>query len=136
VDREAYLAAAATIDESRNIVRELSVRYPNCIRPALREITFVHHAGIVYLKTLDDKENLELEDTSFISDRTDDDVFFTSSHSPNVNADLLVQQFDPYSIINCFQIFTSEAGERIAQAFQGGVLETLFPSQPMPGASA
>jgi hypothetical protein len=95
----------------------------------------VHYAGVAYLKTNDDKENLSLEDTSFIASGRER-LLFPSSHSPNQNADLLVQEFDPYSIINCFDLFTAEAAARVAQAYEDGTLESMFPAQTAPEATA
>jgi hypothetical protein len=128
-DREAYLAVAATVEESRNVLAELSTRYPACLKPELREVSFVHFGATAYLKTSDDKGQVMLEDTSFVSDVSDDGdaPFFSPGHSPDENADLLARRFDPYSIISCFSLFTDEAAARIAQAYGAGNLDSLFP---------
>jgi len=126
-DREAYLAVAVGVDESHNVVSELAQRYPDCLKPSLREITFVHYANVAYLKTLNEKGEVDLEDTSFVSDGADG-LFFPASNSADENAALLVCRFDPYSIISCFELFTNEAMERVAQAYQAGTLDSLFPA--------
>jgi hypothetical protein len=117
VDREAYLSVAASVDESRNVVAEFEAQYPSSLKPSIREIRFVHYASVAYLKTLDEQGTVELEDTSFISDGADG-LFFSPSNSADENAGLLVNKFDPYSIINCFDLLTSEAAEKVAQAYE------------------
>jgi len=124
-DREAYLAVAASVDESRNVLAEFAAQHPSCLKPSIREIRFVHYEDVAYLKTLDDKGTVELEDTSFISDGADG-LFFSPSNSADQNADLLVQKFDPYSIINCFELFTSDAAERVVQAYEASKPATLI----------
>jgi hypothetical protein len=131
-DREAYLAVAATVDESRNVLGELSTRYPACLKSELREISFVHYGVTAYLKTSNDKGQIMLEDTSFVSNPTDG-LFFSPAHSPSENADLLVSKFDPYSIINCFSMFTDGAAAKIAQAYDAGTLDSLFPTPATAG---
>jgi hypothetical protein len=117
-DREAYLAVAAMVDESRNVLAELDSQYPSSVKSTLREIRFLHYDGVAYLKTVDDKGNVELEDTAFVSGGGDEGLFFPLSHSADENAGLLVQKFDGYSIINCFSLFTDEAAQRIADEFE------------------
>ena len=112
-DREAYLAVAASVDESRDVIAELATKYPDSLRPSIKEITFVHYDGVAYLKTKDDKGTVKLEDTSFIS-RGRDKLFFSPEDSADKNGDLLVHQFDPYSIINCFDLFTDAAAQNVA----------------------
>lgn len=116
-DREAYLAVAASVDESRNVVAELAQQHPSSLKPSIHEITFVHYENVAYLKILDDKGTVVLEDTSFISDEATG-LFFPASNPADKNADLLVGKFDPYSIINCFDLFTSEAAKKVAEAYE------------------
>jgi hypothetical protein len=131
-DREAYLAVAASVDESRNVFAELDTQHPVSLKPTIREIKFLHYEGVAYLKTVDDKGNVELEDTAFISGGGEADLFFPLHNSADVNAELLVQKLDRYSIINCFDLFTSEAAQRIADE-----VEANRPQPPLlPEASA
>lgn len=117
-DREAYLAVAASVDESSDISTELAAQHPLCLKPTIREVRFVHYEGIAYLKTVDDKGNVVLEDTSVVSGDGKEGLFFPLTNSADANAELLVRELDPYSIINCFDLFTSEAAQRIAEAFE------------------
>lgn len=123
-DREAYLAVAASVDESRNVVAEVAAQHPSCLKPSIREISFVHYASVAYLKTLDEKGTVLLEDTSFVSEGADG-MFFSPSNSADKNADLLVHELEPYSIINCFDLFTSEAAGRVAQVYEASKPVTL-----------
>lgn len=125
-DPEAYGAVAAAVMESRNVLAELSDKYPNCVQPTIVHIGFVHHGETVYLKVVDTEGEVNLTDTEFISGEGLDDHFFSQSYSPDGNADRLVKQLDPYSIVNCFEIFTNEAVGRIAEAYQAGTLGSLF----------
>lgn len=116
-DREAYLAVVASVEESRNVISELDAQHPSSLRPSIRGISFVHYENVAYLKTVDDKGTVELEDTSFISEGASE-LFFSPSNSAEENARLLVEKFDPYSIINCFDLFTSDAAKRVAEQYE------------------
>jgi hypothetical protein len=135
IDREAYLAVAATVEESRNLLSDLSRRYPSCVKSELREISFVHYASTAYLKTSSDKGEVTLEDTSFITGGNDE-LLFSPSHSPDENANLLLHRFDPLSIINCFDLFTDEAATNVGQAHEAGTLNSLFPDPAISGETA
>lgn len=117
-DREAYLAVAASVDESRNVLAEFDTQYPSSLNPTLREIRFLHYDGVAYMKTVDDKGTVKLEDTAFVSGDGQGDLFFPLNNSADENAELLVRRLDGYSIINCFELFTSEAAQRIADGFE------------------
>ena len=71
---------------------------------------------------------VELEDTSFISDGAEG-CFFLPSHSAEKNAELLVHKFEAYSAINCFDLFTSEGAEKVAQAYEASSPATPLPPQ-------
>jgi hypothetical protein len=131
-DREAYFAFAASVEESRNLVADLAAQHPFCLKPSIREISFVHYENVVYLKTLDETGTVELEDTSFISDGANG-LFFPPANSADKNAELLVHKFDPYSIINCFDLFTSEAAEKIARSFEASRSHALSLAQTATG---
>ncbi|HEY6442229.1 MAG TPA: hypothetical protein VIY66_02685 [Candidatus Acidoferrales bacterium] len=73
-----------------------------------------------------------MEDTSFIASGQGV-LFFSPANAPDQNADLLAQKFDPYSIINCFDLFTRDAAANIAKAYEAGSLDALFPPGAIPG---
>jgi hypothetical protein len=132
-DREAYLAVAASVDESRNVLAELDAQYPSSVKPTLREVKFLHYDGVAYLKTIDDNGKVELEDTSFVG--RNGDLFFATNNSAEANAELLVRKLDGYSIINCFDLFTSEAAQRIAEEIDANRPEPPLLPQASAGAS-
>lgn len=123
IDPDAYHEMVAAMSESRNILPELHQKYPEYLRPDIVHIGFVHYEETVYLKCVGQNGDISLTDTEFISD--ENEQFFSPLRSPDENADLLVRKFDPYSIINCFEIFTDEAVKQIAEAFQCGRLNSL-----------
>lgn len=130
-DPDAYQAVASGVTESRNIVGELSDRYPKFVRPDISHIGFVHHEDVVYLKVVDVDGGLSLTDTRFVADIGEDGseiLFFSPSQCSDQNAELLISKFSPYSIMNCFDLFTDEAAARIGEAHQADRLESLFPS--------
>jgi hypothetical protein len=129
-DREAYLAVAALVDESRDVLTELDAQYPSSLKSTLREIRFLHYDGVAYLKTVDENGKVELEDTASVGGKGD--LFFLPDNSADANAELLVQKLGGYSIINCFDLFTSEAAQRIADEFQANRPQP----HPLPEASA
>jgi hypothetical protein len=125
-DPDAYGAVAAAVRESRNCLDELSGKYPNCVDPAIIHIGFVHYEDDVYLKLIRGDGEVGLTDTEFIKNEMND-CSFSESRSPDENADLLVNEFHPFSITNCFDFFTKAATEHIAAAHEAGTLESLFP---------
>jgi len=119
-DPWAYQAVASAVMESRNVLNELSGKYPGYVRPDILHIGFVHYENVVYLKTVSRDGEISLTDTEFISGEKMEGEFFSSSGSPDENADLLVTALDPFSIINCFELFTEQAAAVIAEAHQAG----------------
>lgn len=124
-DPDAYQAITAAVAESRSILTELSAKYPGCVSPSITHIGFVHYENSVYLKTINQDGDINLTDCGFISGEDIKDQFFSPAQTPEENADLLVTEFDPYSIIHCFEIFSDEAAKRIAEAYENGRLESL-----------
>lgn len=113
-DPNAYGAVCAAVKESRNCLDELSAKYPNYLEPTIVHIAFVHFENYVYLKVGYSKGEVTLTDTEFIAGEDLESCYFSLSRSPDENADLLVNQFDPVSIINCFDLFTQAAADGIA----------------------
>jgi len=127
VDNEAYFAIAANVQESRNIRNDLSAVYPNIVRGDIEQLTFVHFNDVVYLKVMNDDGQVTLTDTAFISG-DHGEQFFGLSRSAESNADLLLTEFDPFSIINCFDLFTEEGATQVADAHASGTMGALFPT--------
>ncbi len=125
-DPWAYQAIASSVMESRNVISELSGKYPGYVRPNIVHIGFVHYENSVYLKSVTRDGEISLTDTEFIRGEKMDGEVFSLSKSPDHNADLLVTEFDPFSIINCFELFTEQAAAAIAKAHQSGNSESPF----------
>jgi hypothetical protein len=117
-DPDAYGAVAAAAKESRNCLDDLKTKYPNFLEPKIVSIGFVHFEDSVYLKTVDNSGKVTLTDTEFIAGSDADGCFFSRSNAPDKNVELLVNSFDPYSIINCFDIFTETAAQRVNAEYQ------------------
>jgi len=115
VDREAYRSVAASVFESRDVRGGLAERYPDCLEPNVAHVSFVQYESLVYLKVVDKDGRSRLEDTAFIAGIRPDQ-FFSPEHEPDENARLLLDEFDAYSIVNCFDLFTEDAGRRIFEA--------------------
>lgn len=113
-DPDAYGAVIAAVKESRNCMEALGNKYPACLDPKLVHIGFVHFEESVYLKTVYADGEITLTNTDFIAGPDMEGCLFSRTRSPDKNADLLEQQFDPISIINCFDLFTKSAAERVA----------------------
>jgi|GEM_PF-1210540 len=116
---DAYMTIATAVGESHNCLETLKAKYPRYIEPRIIHVGFVHFEKSVYLKMIYADGNATLTDTAFISGWSDtDDYFFSRLRSPNENIDLLVNQFDPVSIITCFDFFTKAAAERISSEYE------------------
>jgi len=113
-DPDAYGAVAAAVKESRNCLDALATKYPNSVEPKIIHVGFVHFEESVYLKMVHADGEITLTDTEFIAGPDMDGCYFSRTRSPDDNVDLLVNQFDPVSIINCFDFFTKAAAERVA----------------------
>lgn len=66
VDPESYFAELVSTEISRNFIEELKIKYPSYVRSDLITLQFVHHNDSVYLKTLDSKGDIELDNMAFI----------------------------------------------------------------------
>ena len=124
-DPDAYGAVAAAVRESDNCLKALQKKYANCIEPKIVHLGFVHYEDSVYLKMEYADGEIALTDTEFIAGADIDSCYFSRSRSPDDNVKLLVDQFDPVSIINCFDFFTNTAAMRIAAEHESGRKRTV-----------
>lgn len=121
-DQDAYGAVVAAVKESRNFLAELADKFPDCVRPTVSHIGFVHYEDTVYLKVIENDDDESFTDTAFIAGDLETN-FFSEANSPDQNAELFLRQFDGFSIINCFDIFTEKAAHRIAGVHKEGTLK-------------
>lgn len=124
-DPKAYHVFASAVEESRSVHNTLRKKYRDFLRSDIEQVTFVHFEDTVYLKIMDQEGKIDLVDTQFISDG-EKGLFFSPSRTPDENAELLTTIFDPYSIINCFDLFTEEGNSVIGKAYQDGTMGSLF----------
>ena len=126
VDPESYFAELALIEISRNFIKELKIKYPNYVRSNLVTLQFVHHNDTVYFKTIDVKGDIELDNMAFITagDPDHEAEMFSKSNSPDENANVFLEQLDPFSIINCTDIFSEQAAIDVADEHAKAKAET------------
>jgi hypothetical protein len=117
IDPAAYGAVAAAIKESRNCMEDLKKKYPGYLQPEIVHIGFIHFDESVYLKTVYAGGEVTLTDTDFIRSEAEG-YYFSRLRSPDDNVEVLVNQFDPVSIINCFDFFTMAAAEQVQAEWQ------------------
>lgn len=114
-DPEAYLAELSSLENSRNFIEELKEKYPYYVRSDIGSIQIVHYSETVFLKMIDVEGGIELEDMGFISDGPDELDMFPFTNSADQNATIFVEKLDPYSIVNCTELFTELACQQIAK---------------------
>lgn len=104
------------------ILPDLKKKYFAYLKPDFHSIKIVHIDGIVFLESVRHRspnlkdEIIERVDLSFIT--SDNGDMFPSSYSPLENARLFVHQLDEYSMINCTDLFTLEACEKINNSYK------------------
>ncbi len=108
---------------SLDILGELRRRFPQWMRPDITGVRLVQKSGNVFLEitektgTLAD-ERLTRTDLSFIAGGSDeDDVMFSPLRTAEENARLFVDRLDPYSIINCTDLFSEEGCHEVDQRY-------------------
>jgi hypothetical protein len=108
---------------SGDMLPELINRYTNWLRPEIRAVRIVQKGGNVFLEITTTKsaaplvdEQLNRTDLSFIGSPSEE-VFFPPSHTAQDNARRFIEEFDPYSIINCTDLFTEEACHEVDRLF-------------------
>jgi len=116
-DPKAYLAELSSLENSRNFLEELKKKYPYYVRDDISSVQFVHYNETAYLKTSNLKGVIELEDMGFISDGSYESEMFPITNSADQNATLFLERLDPYSIINCTELFTELACQQIAKRY-------------------
>jgi hypothetical protein len=106
---------------SLDILPELVKRYGKWVRPEIRLVRVVQRGGVVFLETNTRKEGFTDElvtrtDLGFI--RSSHRGMFVPTRTAAENAARFVDLLDPYDLINCTDLFTSEACKKIADRFE------------------
>ena len=113
-DPEIYSAELSSLEKSRDFLGELREKYPYYVRPDISSVQFIHYNQTVYLKTISVEGSIYIEDMGFITDGPEEEEMFPFINNPDNNATLFIRQLDPYSIINCTELFTDSACQQIA----------------------
>jgi|RhiMethySRZTD1v2_1073278.scaffolds.fasta_scaffold25178_1 T5orf172 domain. len=103
----------------------LRERYAQYIRSEIKSVKMVHKEGLSFLeitsqvnKYLKD-ERTERIDLSFIYlGEIEGPPTFSTVRSPQENAEMFIQELDPYSIIMCTPLFTEAACREIAGTYE------------------
>ncbi len=130
LDRDSYVEMLLQIDSATCISDEmlslLADKYPGCMKSNILSIKFVHLSNGVHLCKLYSLPNgpveMDIEGTDFIGGPYDG-LLFSPDFTAQQNADKFINDFDTYSIINCFDFFTDEACQIIASEHEKGVKE-------------
>lgn len=131
-DAPIYLTAVdqglANLDPngSGDLFSELQKQHPVGLHAGFTSIKIEHDKGRVFFVTVRRtgepalrSEIIERVDLSFI-DNDDHTPMFTVRCSPNENAQRFLEKLDAYALINCVDLFTSEAAAAIAAAYEAG----------------
>ena len=114
--------------EAVEILGMLKKKYPNMIREIIKSVRIYQTKVRCYLEILEEEniqegrlvdQTIRRSDLAFIEDLPDDPksedilLFFNPRKSVTENARIFIEEFDPYSIINCTDLFTEEAAQRV-----------------------
>lgn len=105
------------MEHSSNILPRLRARFPNWIRAEINKVRFFQTGEAVFLEITLGKgsaETVSHTDLKFVRNGTDE-LVFPPFQTPNANANRFARDFDAYSIANCTNLFTSQAGWEVAQ---------------------
>jgi hypothetical protein len=117
--------------EAVEILGPLRKKYSNMIRAEIKSVRIYQTRIRCYLEILEEKEyarrlvdqTIHRSDLAFIADPPDDPedediVLFNPRNKVTENARIFIEEFDPYSIINCTDLFTDEAAQKVNEEFQ------------------
>lgn len=108
---------------SSDMLPQLKKKYIRWLRPEIVSVRIIQKSRTVLLeiasKTVHSvlaDETVSRTDLGFISDGTEQSMFL-SQQTAQENADLFVNKLDPFSIIMCTELFTTESGEEINRLY-------------------
>lgn len=98
------------------------------IRSEIKSVRIYQTRIRYYLETLEEKEYasrflvdqiIRRSDLAFITDSEPEEevLYFDPRNKITENARVFVEEFDPYSIINCTDLFTDEAAQKVNEEF-------------------
>ncbi len=113
---------------SSDILPELKEKYSQWLRPEIISVRIIQKNRTVLLeiatkmehKSLADEE-IKRTDLGFIAEDTDNPLF-PSERTAQENAEYFVNQFDPYSIMMCTDLFTAEGCKEVNELYKSNAL--------------
>lgn len=122
------------LDETREFVEilpSLRNRYKRFLKPSVVSVRFLQSGSRCWLEmteTIDGPlldEKVFRTDLAFVSDGPDYELYFSPNVSVLQNASRFIASFDAVSIINCTELFTDKAAQRIDEHWRkyGEILE-------------
>lgn len=105
---------------SFDILPALKKRYSQWLRPEITSVRIIQREQMVFLEIVARKgpgldEEVTRTELSFIG--REDAPMFSPIRSAYENAELLLRELDPYSIINCTDLFTPDGCKQVAETF-------------------
>jgi hypothetical protein len=105
----------------------VETKYPDMIQTQIKSVRIYQTRIRCYLEILEEFEHrsglvdqtIHRHDLAFITDdpEVDDVTLFTPQNKVTENARIFIDEFDSYSIINCADLFTDEAAQRVSDGF-------------------
>jgi len=122
-----------TYSISSDMLPELKNKYPRWLRPEIISVRIIQKNRTAFLEMATKSEHSVLEDEevkrtdlSFIGDGDGDKPMFPFQRSAQENAEYFLDKLDPYSIIMCTDLFTSESGDEINTLYYRPHPQTKF----------
>ncbi|MBT4640362.1 MAG: GIY-YIG nuclease family protein [Deltaproteobacteria bacterium] len=109
----------SSIQASRNMLDELSLKYPTYLKKDIISVKIFHYEDLCLLETVRNPYQ-DLGDR--ISETIDLGIFFETpflaTKTPDDNADVFINKLNPYDIIMTTSIFDEESCQKIAREFE------------------
>ena len=124
--------------EAVEILGHLKRKYPNMIRDRIKSARIYQTRIRCYLEILEEDklqegrlvdQTIRRSDLAFIGELPDDPededviLLFNPRNKVTENARIFVEEFDSYSIINCTDLFTEEAAQKVSDEYHSNRTE-------------
>lgn len=107
-----------------NFYDSLDAKYHDYLKPEIVSVSLIQTKEQVSLETVKveiidgfEKQTVSTTDLSFISDGSDEELFFKPSDPIQCNVKKFIDGLTPYSIINTTDLFTEEAAKKISNKY-------------------
>jgi hypothetical protein len=102
----------------------LRLKYASYLKPEIKSVKMLQKSSLCFLEITSwaltpnhEDERIERIDLEFIGGRGERHMF-NASRSPLENAEIFINELDPYSIIVCTPLFTDQACGKIADEYE------------------